>query len=133
MDPDRDPPHPSIDELDLSKVYDALSDPTRRRILRMLEEQGELNCSSFLVLGSKTSMSYHLARLRESGLTRTRIEGTQRFMTLRQADVEKRFPGLLPAVLKAIRLEEGKPERASKDALAKATAPRRRVGRKASR
>jgi DNA-binding transcriptional ArsR family regulator len=127
MDSERDPPHPSIDELDLSKVYDALSDPTRRRILRMLEEQGELNCSSFLVLGSKTSMSYHLARLRESGLTRTRVEGTQRFMTLREADVEKRFPGLLPAVLRAIRLEEGKPERAGKEAT------RRRVGGKTGR
>jgi DNA-binding transcriptional ArsR family regulator len=127
MDSERDPPHPPVDELDLSKVYDALSDPTRRRILLMLEEQGELNCSSFLVLGSKTSMSYHLARLRESGLTRTRVEGTQRFMTLRDADVEKRFPGLLPAVLRAIRLEEGKPERAGKEAT------RRRVGGKAGR
>ncbi len=129
MDSERDPPHPTIDELDLSKVYDALSDPTRRRILRMLEEQGELNCSSFLVLGSKTSMSYHLARLRESGLTRTRVEGTQRFMTLRGGDVEKRFPGLLPAVLRAIRLEQGKPEGTGEEAPAKAASRRRASGK----
>jgi len=128
MDSERDPPHPAIDELDLSKVYDALSDPTRRRILGMLDAQGELNCSSFLVLGSKTSMSYHLARLRESGLTRTRVEGTQRIMALRRADVEKRFPGLLPAVLQAIRLEEEKPVAASKPVPAKA-GPRRGAGK----
>lgn len=112
MSDERDPPHPEIEALDLSKVYDALSDPTRRRILQMLDEHGELNCSSFLVLGTKTAMSYHLARLRESGLTRTRVEGTHRYMTLRSADLESRFPGLLKAVLRAIRVEGAQGEAA---------------------
>jgi DNA-binding transcriptional ArsR family regulator len=122
MEPTRDPPHPAVEEIDLSKVYDALSDATRRRILLMLEEHGELNCSSFLVLGTKTAMSYHLARLRESGLTRTRVDGTQRFMTLRRTDLDRRFPGLLAAMLKAMRLEERRDSAAAPKAAAKKAA-----------
>jgi DNA-binding transcriptional ArsR family regulator len=40
-----------------------------------LVEHGEENCSGFTSLASKTNLSYHLARLREAGVTRTRIEG----------------------------------------------------------
>jgi DNA-binding transcriptional ArsR family regulator len=102
---DRDPPHPEPAQFDLSAVYEALSDPTRRRILLLLDEHGELNCSSFLTLASKTSLSYHLARLREAGLTRTRVEGTLRYMTLRREELARRFPGLLEAVLASARAE----------------------------
>jgi hypothetical protein len=34
-------------------------------------------------------------------VTRTRVEGTQRFISLRRDDLEMRFPGLLDAVLRA--------------------------------
>jgi hypothetical protein len=34
-------------------------------------------------------------------VTRTRVEGTQRFISLRRDDLERRFPGLLDAVLRA--------------------------------
>lgn len=126
MDNEFNPPHPAVEELDLSKLYDALSDPTRRRMLLMLDEQGELTCTSMLVLGSKTAMSYHLARLRQSGLTRTRVEGTRRYMTLRHADLDERFPGLLDAVLTAIRLEERQATRPAKKAAAKRVVLRKR-------
>ncbi len=42
-----------------------------------------------------STCSYHLRLLREAGLTRTRAEGTQRFISLRRDDLEERFPGLL--------------------------------------
>jgi DNA-binding transcriptional ArsR family regulator len=49
----------------------------------------------------KSSVSYHFKVLREAGVTRTRVEGTQRFISLRRDDLEMRFPGLLDAVLRA--------------------------------
>jgi DNA-binding transcriptional ArsR family regulator len=44
-------------------------------------------------------MSHHLRVLREAGLTRTRVEGTRRYVSLRREDLQARFPGLLEAVL----------------------------------
>ena len=56
-------------------------------------------------LSPKTNLTYHYIRLREAGLTRTRIEGPQRLITLRSEDIEARFPGLLGAVLAGARSE----------------------------
>jgi DNA-binding transcriptional ArsR family regulator len=103
----RDPFQPEPAQISLSAVYDALSDPVRRAIVVRLADTGEQSCSAFLDYGSKTALSYHLARLREAGITATRVDGKLRFMTLRQADLEKRFPGLLPAVIASARIEAG--------------------------
>jgi DNA-binding transcriptional ArsR family regulator len=54
-------------------------------------------------------MSHHYKVLRESGLTRTRLAGTQRFMSLRKKELEERFPGLLDSVLNALD-KERRPE-----------------------
>jgi DNA-binding transcriptional ArsR family regulator len=37
--------------------------------------------------------------LREAGLTRTRVEGTSRYVRLRREELHRRFPGLLESVL----------------------------------
>jgi DNA-binding transcriptional ArsR family regulator len=42
-----------------------------------------------------STCSYHLRLLREAGVTRTRAEGTQRFISLRREDLDGRFPGLV--------------------------------------
>lgn len=97
--------HPAPEQIGLSGVFDALSDPIRRLIVARLSEQGELNCSCFLDFGSKTAISYHLARLREAGITATRIAGKLHFITLREADLEQRFPGLLKPVIAGAREE----------------------------
>ena len=60
-----------------------------------------LNCSQFLDLGSKTNLSYHLAKLREAGVTRSEAVGTSRLITLRRDDLDRRFPGLLDSVIAA--------------------------------
>jgi len=103
----REPFQPDAGQISLSALYDALSDPVRRMIVGLLAEQGELTCSSFLQFGSKTGISYHLARLREAGITYTRIDGNLRCLKLREADLEQRFPGLLPAVIASVRAEAG--------------------------
>jgi DNA-binding transcriptional ArsR family regulator len=98
-------PHPTREQLDLTAILEALSDPIRRAVVGRLAAQNEANCSAFLDCGSKTNMTYHLARLREAGLVRVRIDGTKRQISLRRDDLEARFPGLLAAILNSSRAE----------------------------
>ncbi|MFD2264437.1 ArsR/SmtB family transcription factor [Lacibacterium aquatile] len=93
--------HPDRDQIDLSAVLEALSEPTRRTMVLDLWEQGESTCGGVGKYGSKTSTTYHLAKLREAGVTRTRIDGPYRYISLRTEDVETRFPGLLKSVIDA--------------------------------
>ncbi|MFC2248332.1 transcriptional regulator [Labrys portucalensis] len=97
--------HPETDQIELTTVLEALSDPIRRDIILGLFEDGEQNCSAFNGLSSKTNLTYHYVRLREAGLTRTRQMGTHRLITLRADEIESRFPGLLAAILAAARTE----------------------------
>lgn len=97
--------HPETDQIELTTVLEALSDPIRRDIILGLFEEGEQNCSAFNGLSSKTNLTYHYVRLREAGLTRTRLMGTYRLITLRADDIESRFPGLLAPILAAARAE----------------------------
>lgn len=96
-------PHPTTDQISLPLVLSVLGDPTRLAIVALLARReggkGRMNCSRFLALGSKTNLSYHLAKLREAGITRTEAVGTQRFVTLRREDLDQRFPGLLDSVV----------------------------------
>lgn len=97
--------HPTTDQIELTSVLEALSDPIRRDIVLGLFEDGEQNCSAFTGISTKTNLTYHYVRLREAGLTRTRVAGAQRLITLRSDDIESRFPGLLAAVLAGARAE----------------------------
>lgn len=45
--------------------------------------------------------------LREAGIIRTRIQGTQRLQSIRHEDLEARFPGLLHTVLQAYESSTG--------------------------
>jgi DNA-binding transcriptional ArsR family regulator len=95
-------PHPTRDQIELPMVMDCLSDPIRLAIVYNLakrEEVGELRCGDFLGLSGKSNLTYHFAKLRESGLMQTRAVGTARLMKLRREDLDARFPGLLDAVL----------------------------------
>ena len=97
-------PHPAREEITLAAVLDALSDPTRLAIAAVLAElDAEVSCGQFNCFGTKPNLTYHLARLREAGVTQTRVEGTRRLISLRTADLEARFPGVLDAILSAAR------------------------------
>ena len=91
--------HPDPEAIDLSAVLDALRDPIRRAIVLMVAEQGEQRCSAFLHCTTKTNLTYHVTRLREAGVVRVRPEGPARIVSLRREELDKRFPGLLDAVL----------------------------------
>jgi DNA-binding transcriptional ArsR family regulator len=90
-------PHPEAAALDLATILRTVGDPLRLQIVRLLADGAERNCGPLTTeLGLPISTgSYHLKLLREAGVTRTRSEGTQRFISLRRDDLEARFPGLL--------------------------------------
>src|SRR5215217_6256131 len=86
--------HPSRDEIELAAVLHALSDPVRLLMVRGLA--GELegrSCGSFNVPVTKSTCTHHFKILREAGVIRQRQEGTKRVNTLREDDLEARFPG----------------------------------------
>ncbi len=107
-------PHPAVEEIQLAHVLEALSDPTRLAVVAFLASDAARNieprCGDFTTFGSKTNLTYHLARLREAGVTRTRIAGTSRYISLRRDDLDLRFPGLLGSLVAAALAE---PERAA--------------------
>lgn len=96
-------PHPNADQISLANVLSVLGDQTRLAIVGYLarNEGVAMSCGQFLDFGSKTNLSYHLAKLREAGITQTEVSGTSRLISLRRTDLDERFPGLLDAIIRA--------------------------------
>ena len=93
--------HPQAEDISLVGVFYALGDPVRLQIVQRLAETGELTCSDLDCAVAKSTMSHHFKILRESGLVLTRKEGTQHINTLRIADLDQLYPGLLTVVLRS--------------------------------
>jgi DNA-binding transcriptional ArsR family regulator len=99
--------HPSRPELELSSVLHALSDPARLQIVRRLAEGDEPSCGTFDLGLSKATLSHHFRVLRESGVVLVRPDGRKRLLSLREDDLNERFPGLLDAILAATQARAG--------------------------
>jgi DNA-binding transcriptional ArsR family regulator len=93
--------HPALQDVPLSVFLHALSDPVRLSIVRKLALKGEQCCGSCGGDKAKATLSHHFKVLREAGLIRVRVEGTQRCISLRRQEIDTRFPHLLDAVLSA--------------------------------
>ena len=95
--------HPEVDALDLATIMRTVGDPVRLAIVRELADGREQACSALQArLGIPASTgSYHLRLLREAGVTRTRAEGTTRWISLRGDDLESRFPGLVAVLTRS--------------------------------
>ena len=93
--------HPDTRAIQLSTVLHALSDSVRLHVVRFLATHGETCCGGCGLDLPKPTQSHHFKVLREAGIVAVRIEGTQHCLSLRRADLDERFPGLLDAVLKA--------------------------------
>ena len=97
----REPHHPSSEEIELAGVLHALSDPARLEIVRRLAIGDECTCGTFELGLSKATLSHHFRVLREAGVVRTRPEGRKRMLSLRDEELDKRFPGVLDAIVSA--------------------------------
>ena len=94
--------YPERDELQLVEVLQALGDPIRLQIVRILDQaDGAIACNEMGLPVAKSTGSHHLKVLREAGVVRAQVDGTRRYYTLRREDLEARFPGLLDSVLEA--------------------------------
>ena len=80
--------HPKRSEIELTAVMHALSDPTRLSIVRQLADGEEQACGTFAVDVAKSTLSQHFKVLRDSGVVRTRVDGTTAV-----ADAAPRRPG----------------------------------------
>ena len=93
--------HPAAEEIELTAVMHALSDPARLSVVRTLAVESERPCGTFDLGVTKATASHHFKVLREAGLVMTRADGSRRYLTLRREALDARFPGLLDAVLAA--------------------------------
>ncbi|MER6939594.1 ArsR family transcriptional regulator [Nocardioides sp. NPDC127514] len=95
--------HPDARDLELTDVLFAISDAARLGIVQRLAS-GPLDvarCQPEDDPLPKSTLSHHLKVLRLAGVVQSEPNGRQRTITLRRADLDQRFPGLLDAILSA--------------------------------
>src|ERR1700688_1806127 len=98
--------HPSIDDVTVEGILHALSDPVRVAIYAdIVGSSCSQTCSDFLKVSEKTipksTLSQHFKALRDAGLIRGERVGVEMRNTSRCAEIGKRFPGLVKAIVKA--------------------------------
>ena len=102
--------HPSIEDISVEAILHALSDPVRVAIFANIADSScAQNCSIFLRVKEKnvpkSTLSQHFKTLREAGLIRSERSGVEMHNTSRCAELHARFPGLIPANVKAHQLQ----------------------------
>lgn len=124
--------HPSIEEVTVEGILHALSDPIRVAMFADIAAQKcPLSCSNFLTVSDKSipksTLSQHFKILREAGLIRSERHGVEMHNISRCTELEKRFPGLIRAIVGAHSIESADKAREKKPA------PRRPVKRTAAK
>ncbi len=91
---------PDLKQVELATVMQALSEPCRLTILRTLlaAPDGELACGDIPLDVSKATRSHHFDVLFQAGLIAKRPEGAKCMTSVRRAELQRRFPGLLALV-----------------------------------
>ncbi|KWX20046.1 hypothetical protein AFM11_32250 [Mycolicibacterium wolinskyi] len=85
-------------------VLQALADPVRVEIVRQLAAgTGEVTCGEVEVPVAKSTASHHIRTLVVAGVIAEREDGRRKYLRLRRTELDKRFPGLIEAVLRATR------------------------------
>ena len=96
---------PAADDLQLPRVLAALAEPNRLATVQYVARSGESCCSEVIqeagLAMTKSTFSHHLRILREAGVLTKRIQGTKGFTKLRKDDLDRRFPGLIDAIIDA--------------------------------
>ena len=103
--------HPGIENISVEGILHALSDPVRVAIFAYIADSDKSHtCTAFSTVMEKdipkSTLSQHFKALRDAGLIRSERQGVEMRNTSRCADIEKRFPGLLPAIIAAHKKQE---------------------------
>jgi DNA-binding transcriptional ArsR family regulator len=98
--------HPSVEDITVEGILHALSDPVRVAIYAdIVGAECSQNCSTFLKVTRqaipKSTLSHHFKVLREAGLVRGERHGVEMLNSSRCAEIDKRFPGLIAAIVRA--------------------------------
>jgi DNA-binding transcriptional ArsR family regulator len=94
--------NPSVDEVSLQQLLEALVDPVRRSVVRQLAGRGQdMSCGTFDLPVSRSTSTHHFNVLREAGLISQYYVGTTKMNSLRRDELEQRFPGVLDSLLAA--------------------------------
>jgi DNA-binding transcriptional ArsR family regulator len=95
-----------MEEVRVEAILHALSDPARAALFAQIATADcPQTCTA--LAGSvdqaipKSTLSQHFKVLREAGLIRSERQGVEMRNTARCAEINDRFPGLLPAILEA--------------------------------
>ena len=95
--------HPRTEEIDLAGVLYALGDPVRLKIIEtILAADNQLNCTMAAQQHAemaKSTLSNHFRILREKGIIHMTKKGVENINSVRCADLEARFPGLLNTIM----------------------------------
>jgi DNA-binding transcriptional ArsR family regulator len=102
--------HPSVEDVTVEAILHALSDPVRVAIYAdIVSSECSQNCSSFLKVSDKeipkSTLSQHLKALRDAGLIRGERRGVEMHNSSRCAEIDKRFPGLIAAIIQAHQIQ----------------------------
>jgi DNA-binding transcriptional ArsR family regulator len=111
--------HPTIEDICVEGILHALSDPVRVAIYAELATSDCATiCSNFLQVSDrsipKSTLSQHFRALREAGLVRSERHGVEMHNTSRCKEIQQRFPGLIPAILNAHRVQAASQTRTAK-------------------
>jgi DNA-binding transcriptional ArsR family regulator len=105
--------HPAVEDITVEGILHALSDPVRVAIYaNLVSSECSSNCSNFLKVSDKaipkSTLSQHFKILRDAGLIRGERRGIEMQNTPRCPEIDKRFPGLIAAIINAhkVQMEE---------------------------
>lgn len=103
--------HPSPDQITVEGILHALSDPVRVAIFAHIADSDDTHtCTAFSTVKEKdipkSTLSQHFKALRDAGLIRSERQGVEMRNSSRCAEVDKRFPGLLGAIVSAHKRQE---------------------------
>lgn len=104
--------HPAIEDVAVEGILYALSDPVRVAIYAdIVGQECPQTCSAFLTVRDraipKSTLSQHFKILRENGLIRSERRGVEMHNSSRGAEIDRRFPGLIRAIVNAHAVQSG--------------------------
>jgi DNA-binding transcriptional ArsR family regulator len=120
-----------MEDVTVEAILHALSDPVRVAIYaRIVGADCPQTCSNFVNISEKaipkSTLSQHFKALREAGLIRSERQGVEMRNTSRCAEIDKRFPGLIAAIVKAHNIQLTQAARNGNGRKRKPTARKRR-------